>query len=463
MRLVWPDLLAGRVRAEPGQEVELSGWILPTEPSAPLTCFLLVPELPCCTGCVPSDSCAAVEVFALSPVQPGPGPIRLRGRWSEGEDPLGWRFQVHAALRVDLAITRRGLIAAGPLMCLVACTPEEESAQAVDRLATARSVIAGTMTADAHSHAGAIIGVHRVESNAPFRDVAGPMRAGGLAIVCLAMVADSSTHRVMADHRIHPFRDPAPGELYAWSALAFERVHRLVAEQRLGVVTDLASLARAGAGVPHAIIAAEGADFTEGRPERVDEAYERWQLRHLQLTHYRPNELGDIQTEPPLHGGLTDAGAEIIRRCNRRGLVVDVAHGTYALVKRAASVTTKPLVLSHTSLAANPKPRSRLISPGHARIVAETGGVIGIWPPASIFPDLRAMSVGMARMADIVGTDHVALGTDMMGLVGPSTFGDYALLPDLAAAMLEVGFSQQDVGKILGGNYLRVLRTSLVG
>ena len=45
-------------------------------------------------------------------------------------------------------------------------------------------------------------------------------------------------------------------------------------------------------------------------------------------THYRVNELGDIQTEAPVHGGLTDAGAEVIRRCNRRGLVVDVAHGT---------------------------------------------------------------------------------------------------------------------------------------
>ena len=51
-------------------------------------------------------------------------------------------------------------------------------------------------------------------------------------------------------------------------------------------------------------------------------------LRHLQLTHYRVNELGDIQTELPVHNGLTDFGAAVIRRCNQVGLVVDVAHGT---------------------------------------------------------------------------------------------------------------------------------------
>ena len=112
----------------------------------------------------------------------------------------------------------------------------------------------------------------------------------------------------------------------------------------------------ARAGTASTIISAEGADFLEGHLDRVDEVHANWALRHLQLTHYRVNELGDIQTEPPVHGGLTDFGADVIRRCNRLGIVVDVAHGTYDLVRRAASVTTKPLVLSHTSLADSPRP-----------------------------------------------------------------------------------------------------------
>ena len=111
----------------------------------------------------------------------------------------------------------------------------------------------------------------------------------------------------------------------------------------------------------------KAADFLEGQIDRVDEFYQRKQLRHLQLVHYHINSLGDIQTEPARYGGLTDFGAAVIKRCNSIGIVVDVAHGPYDLVKRAADVTSKPLVLSHTSLSPNPGPQSRLISPEHAQ------------------------------------------------------------------------------------------------
>jgi membrane dipeptidase len=78
-----------------------------------------------------------------------------------------------------------------------------------------------------------------------------------------------------------------------------------------------------------------------------------------------------------------------------------------------------------------------------------------------VYHDLDAMARGMARLVDVVGVDHVGLGSDMMGLTVPSVFADYAELPALAAALLNVGFDQQDVGKILGGNYVRVFTTSL--
>lgn len=71
------------------------------------------------------------------------------------------------------------------------------------------------------------------------------------------------------------------------------------------------------------------------------------------------------------------------------------------------------------------------------------------------------MARGMARIADIVGVDHVGLGTDMAGLVGASAFDRYERLPDLARAMLETGFSSDDVGKMLGGNYVRVFAATL--
>jgi membrane dipeptidase len=226
------------------------------------------------------------------------------------------------------------------------------------------------------------------------------------------------------------------------------------------IIRTSAELAVAHASRPSLIVSSEGADFLEGRIERLDEAYQRWALRHLQLTHYRPNELGDIQTEPSVHGGLTPFGAEVIRRCNQIGIVVDVAHGTYELVKKAAVVTTKPLVLSHTSLTDRPAAWTRRILPDHARAIASTGGVIGIWPVTAYFPNVVAYADGFARLVDVAGVDHVGLGTDQLGLVGGSALPSYADIPQLAAA-LRRKFTTEETAKLLGGNYRRVFQASL--
>jgi membrane dipeptidase len=295
----------------------------------------------------------------------------------------------------------------------------------------------------------------------PFIPVAAPMRAGGMNVICLAIVTDTAVTTVdRATRRIYAERSPQPGELYELGQVEFARARALIAHEQLGVVTDIATLASNGHAGPSVIIACEGADFLEGRIDRLDEAYTRHQLRHLQLTHYRVNELGDIQTEPPVHGGLTDFGAEVVRRCNTLGIVVDVAHGTLDLVKRAAATTTRPLVLSHTALVTRPGPRSRSITAEHARVIADTGGVIGVWPSSGSFVSLSAMAQGMKRLADLVGVAHVGLGTDMRGLTSTGVFERYDLLPTLAETLLATGFSQHEVGAILGGNYRRVFEAT---
>ena len=93
-------------------------------------------------------------------------------------------------------------------------------------------------------------------------------------------------------------------------------------------------------------------------------------------------------------------------------------------------------------------------------MIASTGGVIGLWPPAGEFGTLTALATGMARLADVVGIDHVGLGSDMRGLVGPSVLPNYDQLPGLATALLGIGFSVEDTGKLLGGNYARVFAAS---
>jgi len=437
--LRWSDLASGRAIAAVGERVRLEGWL--SEPD--LTgARVLVAEPPCCPGCLPGPAPARVRV-------PGGrhlprGAVRLEGTL-RGSDGSGW--QLAEARSLAQGFGRRRALAAAPLLCLAAAAPEVDP----------RQVTADSVTVDVHSHAGKLL---YVKSGAAFSPLAEPMRQGGLAVVCLAIVSDAPTHKVI-DGRIHPYRDPAPGELYAYSQLAFARLHALVQQQSLSVITDAAGMQAARGGHPSAVVAAEGADFLEGDLSRVDEAYTRWGLRHLQLTHYRVNELGDIQTEQPVHGGLTDFGAAVIQRCNARGIVVDVAHGTIELVRRAVAVTSKPLLRSHTSLTTRPRPFTRLIAPEHASLVASTGGMIGIWPVAELFPDMAALAGGIARMAAVVGVDHVGLGTDSMGLVGEATFTTYDKLPGLTSALLAAGFGPGDLRKIMGGNYARIFNVSM--
>jgi membrane dipeptidase len=380
-------------------------------------------------------------VVADEPLVLGSGPVQLTGVWRVARDADGWRYRLHGAA-IKRGVTRRAVMAASPLFCL----PVPAFAQATDGTAV-----------DIHSHAGNLT---RMSYGAgSFAPVVDPMRQGGLSAICLAIVADSPVIR-LTEGRLRPSRDPRPGELYEFSQRAFAALHALAREQGLPMIATAADLRAARAARPSLIVSSEGADFLEGKIERLDEAYQRWTLRHLQLTHYRPNELGDIQTEPAVHGGLTAFGAEVIRRCNRMGIVVDVAHGPLELVRQAAKVTTKPLVLSHTSLTERPVPWTRRILPEHARVIASTGGVIGIWPVTAFFPTVVAYAEGMAKMAEVVGVNHVGLGTDQLGLVGASALPSYTDLPQLAAA-LRTRFNAEETAKILGGNYRRVFEASL--
>ena len=167
------------------------------------------------------------------------------------------------------------------------------------------------------------------------------------------------------------------------------------------------------AGEPAIIADVEGLDFLDGKLERLEEAHERG-IRHVQLVHYTPNDIGDFQTGAITHQGLTEFGAEVIRACDRLGFVCDVAHATEDMAKQAVKVATKPLLLSHTAVlgsrAMGPTPLGgRQVSPGHAQAIAETGGSVGIW---HFFPSIDRYVDGLKEMAEIVGVDDVSIGTD---------------------------------------------------
>jgi membrane dipeptidase len=204
----------------------------------------------------------------------------------------------------------------------------------------------------------------------------------------------------------------------------------------------------------------EGLDFLEMKLERLEEAHHRG-VRHAQLVHYTPNDIGDFQTGAVTHNGLTPFGAEAIQACHRLGVVCDVAHASEDTVKQATKVATKPLLLSHTALlgskAMGPTPlKGRQISRDHARAIAETGGAIGVW---HFFPSLDKYAEGLKEMVDVVGVDHVSIGTDQH--VTPGSVPDYRQWVHLVAAMLRSGFTPEEAGKIAGGNYMRIFRAAV--
>ena len=97
------------------------------------------------------------------------------------------------------------------------------------------------------------------------------------------------------------------------------------------------------------MLAIEGCDFLEGDLDRLD-AMEARGVRSIQLTHYLVNETGDIQTAPPVHGGLTPFGADVVRRMNRLGIIVDVAHCSEDTVTAWPRWRPRPFLCTHANL-----------------------------------------------------------------------------------------------------------------
>jgi membrane dipeptidase len=256
-------------------------------------------------------------------------------------------------------------------------------------------------------------------------------------------------------------RTPEPGLLYEHHLGRLVWMDEMVAQHGLRRALTAADLEAAHeAGAPAIIADVEGLDFLETKLERLEEAHQRG-VRHVQLVHYTPNDIGDFQTGTVTHNGLTPFGAEAIRACHRLGVVCDVAHATEDTVKQAVKVASRPLLLSHTALQGSKAmgPTSltgRQISRDHARAIAETGGSIGIW---HFFPSLDRYVDGLKEMAEVVGVDHVSIGTDQQ--VNPGSVQDYAQWIQLVAAMLRGGFTPEDAGKIAGGNYLRIFRAAV--
>lgn len=208
-----------------------------------------------------------------------------------------------------------------------------------------------------------------------------------------------------------------------------------------------------------AFIACEGGDFIEQEPERLQQTYSDG-VRSIQLVHYAQNNLGDLQTRPPKFGGLSSTGRIVIEEMNRLGMLIDLAHASFDTAKQAAEISSVPMILSHSQLKRAGHQHPRLLDNDHALLIAQLGGVIGMWPSGFGNDTFADFVDNTLRLIDLVGIDHVGLGTDMDGNYKP-VFNDYRQLPDWTGALLAKGLSTVEVGKVVGGNATRVLKQVL--
>jgi membrane dipeptidase len=236
---------------------------------------------------------------------------------------------------------------------------------------------------------------------------------------------------------------------------------------------------------------------------RVLRMYYQLGIRSMTLTHSRNNNWADSATDKPVHNGLTDFGKDVVREMNRIGMVVDVSHVADKTFFDALEVTTKPVMLTHSSMRAiSDVPRN--VTDEMLWALAKNGGVIGItFGEGFVNPkdaealraaieiettapvqagrtlddyaaqDVRKLFGTRVKVAatvedvadhidhavKVAGIDHVGIGSDFDGVSGPPNgLDDVSRMPALIAVLLERGYSSRDLKKILGENTLRVIR-----
>lgn len=208
-----------------------------------------------------------------------------------------------------------------------------------------------------------------------------------------------------------------------------------------------------------AMLTIEGLHNLEGKAENLDRLYDAG-FRMAGFTHFFDNELGGS-----MHGlekgGLTPFGRDILRRMEAKGMIVDIAHLSHAGVAEVLAMAKRPVVSSHGGVQATCKV-NRNLTDDEVRGVAKTGGIIGIgyWEGAICSTDPRAAAKAMKHVRDLVGIQHVALGSDYDGAT--TVRFDTSQLAQVTQALMDEGFTPDEIRAVMGENALRVIRAGLV-
>jgi microsomal dipeptidase-like Zn-dependent dipeptidase len=221
---------------------------------------------------------------------------------------------------------------------------------------------------------------------------------------------------------------------------------------------DLLGQRAPGGGPIGALLGIEGAHALEGDLANLRVVFERG-FRMIGLTHFFDNEFAG-SAHGVEKGGLTELGRSLVRRMQEIGVLVDLAHVSPRAIDEVLAMATQPTVVSHGGVKGT-CPSERTLSDEHVRAIAAGGGVIGIgyWETAVCGREPAQVVAAMRHVVSLVGDDHVGLGSDYDGA---TTVGfDTSQLAVLTQQLMDEGFSDGSIRKILGGNVVRVLRQVL--
>jgi microsomal dipeptidase-like Zn-dependent dipeptidase len=202
----------------------------------------------------------------------------------------------------------------------------------------------------------------------------------------------------------------------------------------------------------------EGAHALDGDLANIDVLFDAG-FRMMSPSHFFDTDIGG-SAHGVDKGGLTDKGKEMITRMEARHMIVDVAHASAKTIDDVLALATRPVVVSHTGVRGTCD-NQRNLSDEQLKGIAKTDGVIGIgyWDTAVCGKDATAIAKAIRYTTNLVGVDHVGLGSDFDGAVTEPF--DTSGLVQITDALLAEGFTDEEIGKIMGRNVLRLLIQNL--
>ncbi len=208
------------------------------------------------------------------------------------------------------------------------------------------------------------------------------------------------------------------------------------------------------------ILSLEGLQVLEGKIDNLRALYAMG-FRMAGLAHFFDNEIAG-SAHGTAKGGLTPLGRDVVKKMEEKGIIVDLAHVSAKSVDEVLAIATKPVVVSHGGVAAVcPGPRNW--TDNQLRKLALNGGVIGIgyWDAAVCDVTPAGIAKAIRHAVDVAGIDHVGLGSDWDGSITAAF--DASGMPLLTDALMRAGFSEPEIGKIMGENTIRLLLELLPG